>query len=340
VQRDSRTNDTGRVAVIIVNYNAGAMLRECLLSLQAQSERPARVLVMDNGSHDDSMELCQAAFPWVEFHRLNANLGFARANNIAVELVSDCEWIALLNPDAFPDKRWLQVFIENARQYPEFDTFASCMVSADGSDVLDGTGDCYRVDGIAWPRYQGVSLSKLPQGIEEVFAPCAGAGFYKRAAFKEVGGFSERYFCYHEDVDLGFRLRLHGSRCRFLRDAIVRHVGSAITGKGSDFSVYHVQRNLVWTYFRNMPAPYVWLYLPAHFLVNIGSLLWFTLYWRRWIVLKAKKDAVKALPSIWRERKQIQADRHVPVRLLMGAMEHGTILSSVFPKLIKRLRCG
>jgi len=327
-----------RVAVIIVNYNAGDMLRECLAALEAQSVRAARVLVMDNGSHDNSIEQCQDAFPGVEFHRLNANLGFAKANNLAVEIVSDCDWIALLNPDAFPDKRWLQVFIESARQYPEFDTFASCMVSADGSDVLDGTGDCYRIDGIAWPRYQGVPISKLPQDIEDVFAPCAGAGFYKRAVFKEVGGFSERYFCYHEDVDLGFRFRLHGSRCRFLRDAIVRHVGSAITGKGSEFSVYHVQRNLVWTYFRNMPAPYVWLYLPAHFLVNFGSLLWFTLYWHRWIVWKAKKDALKALPSIWCERKRIQADRRVPVRLLLGSMEQGTVLSSVFPKLVKRLR--
>lgn len=327
-----------RVAVIIINYNAGGMLHECLAALEAQTMRAARVLVMDNGSHDGSLDRCQTDFPWVEVHQLNANLGFARANNLAVELVSDCEWIALLNPDAFPDRRWLQVFVESARQYPDIETFASCMVRADGSDVVDGAGDCYRVDGVAWPRYQGELVSRLPPDIQDVFAPCAGAGFYRRSVFVEAGGFSERYFCYHEDVDLGFRLRLRGYRCRFLREAIVGHVGSAIAGKGSDFSVYHAQRNMVWTYVRNMPAPYLWIYLPAHFLVNIGSVLWFALYWRRLIVWKAKRDALKALPSIWRERRNIQAGRRVPARLVLGCMERGTVLSSIFPKIFKRLR--
>lgn len=327
-----------RVAVIVVNYNAGDMLHECLAGLEAQSVRPARVLVMDNGSHDSSLDRCQVDFPWMEFHRLNANLGFARANNLAVELVPDCDWIALLNPDAFPDRFWLQVFDESARQNPEIDTFASCMVRADGSGIVDGAGDCYRVDGVAWPRYQGELVSRLPADIQDVFAPCGGAGFYRRTVFVEAGGFSERYFCYHEDVDLGFRLRLQGCRCRFLRDAIVRHVGSAIAGKGSDFSVYHAQRNMVWTYFKNMPSPYFWIYLPAHFLVNIGSVLWFALYWRRWIVWHAKRDALKALPSIWRERRKVQAGRRVSARLVLGPMEHGTVLSSIFPKLVKRFR--
>ena len=327
-----------RVAVIVVNYNAGNMLHECLAALEAQTLRPARVLVMDNGSHDGSLDRCQTDFPWAECHRLNANLGFARANNLAVELVSDCEWIALLNPDAFPDRRWLQVFMESASGNPEIDTFASCMVRADGSNIVDGAGDCYRVDGVAWPRYMGESVSRLPPNIQDVFAPCAGAGFYRRRAFVEAGGFSERYFCYHEDVDLGFRLRLRGCHCRFLRDAIVRHVGSAIAGKGSDFSIYHTQRNMVWTYFRNMPAPYLWIYLPAHFLENVGSVLWFSLYWRRSIAWQAKRDAFRALPEIWRERRSIQAGRRVPARLVLKCMERGTMLSSIFPKVLKRLR--
>jgi GT2 family glycosyltransferase len=327
-----------RVAVIIVNYNAGEMLHQCLAALQVQSVRPARVLVMDNGSQDGSLDRCQSSFAWAEFHRLNANLGFARANNIAVELVPDCEWLALLNPDAFPDRQWLETFTENSVKYPEVDTFASCMTRADGSDIIDGAGDCYRVDGVAWPRYQGALVSRLPPDIEDVFAPCAGAGFYRRSAFLEVGGFSERYFCYHEDVDLGFRLQLRGSRCRFLRDAIVRHVGSAIAGKGSDFSVYHVQRNMVWTYFRNMPSPYFWMYLPAHLLVNIGSIIWFGFFCHRWIVWQAKKDAIKALRGVWSERQHIQLGRLASKDRVMQHLERGTILSSVVPKIIRRLR--
>src|SRR5687768_3504169 len=96
-----------RIAVVIVNYNAGTMLRDCLAALAAQTERPARVLVVDNGSRDGSIEACRAEFPWAEYHLLGANLGFARANNVAIDMAGDCEWVALLNPDAFPEPGWI-----------------------------------------------------------------------------------------------------------------------------------------------------------------------------------------------------------------------------------------
>lgn len=325
------------VAVIIVNYNAGHLLAECLKSLDAQTIRPSRVLVMDNGSRDGSFEHCRADFHWVEFHALNDNLGFAKANNLAVELLTDCEWIALLNPDAFAEPRWIEAFMDCAHRHPDVDTFASCMVSADRPDIIDGAGDAYRIDGVAWPRFKEMVISSVPIGDHEVFSPCAGAGFYRRSRFLELGGFCERYFCYHEDVDLGFRLRSLGTRCVLVRDAVVRHVGSAISGKGSDFSVYHVQRNIVWTFVRNMPDGYFWLYLPAHLLLNVASLLYFLIYCRRSVVWRAKRDAVKALPQVWEERRRIQAGRRVSAETVVAAMEHGTILSSIVPKLMKRL---
>ncbi len=88
---------------------------------------------------------------------------------------------------------------------------------------------------------------------------------YPRVEFLEAGGFDEDYFAYHEDVDLGFRMRLRGLRCYLVQAASVQHVGSASTGRRSGFAVYHGHRNLVWTYAKNMPSPWVWLYLPlAH----------------------------------------------------------------------------
>ena len=97
----------------------------------------------------------------------------------------------------------------------------------------------------------------------EIFAPCAAAALYRRAAFLEAGGFDEHFFCYMEDVDLGFRLRLLGYRCGYAPAAIVHHVGSGTTGARSPFTVYHGHRNLVWTYVKNMPTPWFWLYLPC-----------------------------------------------------------------------------
>lgn len=314
-----------RLAVIVVNYNAGAMLRDCLAALARQTIAPARVLVMDNGSSDGSAEACRSHFPSVEFHAMGYNAGFAKANNVAVDLASDCEWVALLNPDAFAEPAWIEAFERATAHFPGTDMFASCMLWASDPTIIDGAGDAYRVDGLAWPRSQGGRAADLPRSPREVFAPSAGAAFYRRKAFVDAGGFCERYFCYYEDVDLGFRLRLYGHDCRFLPDAVVLHVGSALTGKGSAFSVYHAHRNFVWTYVRNMPGRLFWLYLPAHLAANLASVLLFVRKGQSRVILRAKWHALRGLPRALCERWQIQRQRQVTPSDLLHVLERGNL---------------
>ena len=88
-----------------------------------------------------------------------------------------------------------------------------------------------------------------------------------------AGGLDEDFFCYMEDIDLAFRLRLLGWECLHVPRAVCRHVGSAITGRRSDFSVYHGQRNIVWVFVKNMPPPLFALLLPLHVLLNAAA--WF-----------------------------------------------------------------
>lgn len=327
----------GRVAVIVVNYNSGTMLRDCLVALARQTVRPARVLVMDNGSRDGSAEVCRPLVPWVELYLLGTNAGFAKANNIAVKFASDCEWLALLNPDAFAEPTWIEAFQRRAEQYPDTDSFASCMLWATDPRVVDGAGDAYRVDGLAWPRKHGERATGLPDEPEEVFSASAGAGFYRRSAFIAAGGFCERYFCYYEDVDLGFRLRLLGHRCRFLPDAVVHHVGSAIAGRGSDFSVYHAHRNFVWTYFRNMPGFLLWIYLPAHLAANLASMVVFLRKGQGGTILRAKWHALVGLVQTLRERRRIQAGRTVSPDSVLASMQRGSLFSWASRQVLRKI---
>jgi GT2 family glycosyltransferase len=128
----------------------------------------------------------------------------------------------------------------------------------------------------------------------------------------KVGGFDEDFFCYVEDVDLGFRLRLAGYKSIYVPEAIVYHVGSASTGgRHSDFSIYHGHRNLVWTFIKNMPGILLWVLLPLHLLLNIVSILYFSFIGKGKVILTAKLDAVKGIPSMWRKRHHIQEIRQV-----------------------------
>lgn len=325
------------LAVIIVNYNGGLLLRDCLAALARQTVRPSRVLVVDNASRDGSVDACRAAFDWVEFHVLAENAGFARANNLGVAMVPECEWVALLNPDAFADDTWVEAFFRRAAQYPDTHTFASCMLWAKDPGLLDGAGDAYRVDGLAWPRSQGTDASQRPREPVEVFSPSGGAAFYRRSSFVEAGGFCERYFCYYEDVDLGFRLRLLGYRCLFLPDAVVHHVGSALTGKGSEFSVYYAHRNFVWTFVRNMPGRLFWIYLPAHVAANVTSVVLFVRKGQGRVIFRAKRDALRGLWTTWQERRKIQAERRVSPDAVRSAMQRGSIFVWAYRSVLGRL---
>jgi GT2 family glycosyltransferase len=300
------------VAVIIVNWNSGSLLGRCLESLARQRRRPDHIFVVDNGSTDDSLARAAA---WldpvnsVELIRLSENLGFARANNIAARAASSFDALALLNPDAFADPGWLDALVRAAEEQPSVGAFASQMRLDSAPDLLDGAGDSYHPSGRAWRNGHGVAAVDWPADRAEVFAPCAAAALYRREAFEAVGGFDERYFCYFEDVDLGFRLRLRGFRTLYVPEAGVRHVSSAIGGYRSDFAVYHGERNMVWTFVKDMPGGLFWWYLPQHLLLNAASLIFYPSRGQGLVVLRAKLDALRGLRGVLRERRLVQRAR-------------------------------
>ena len=316
--------DDLRVAVVIVNTNDREHLPRALESLAAQTLPPRRTIVVDNASTDGSVELVKEQFRAVELLPLPANVGFAAANNTAVRAAEGCEWVALLNPDAFAEPGWLEALVAAARRSPGA-FFASQMRSARDPEWLDGTGDAYHVGGFGWRRDHGTlaSDSRTVAYRSEVFSACGGAALYPRDAFLAVGGFDEDYFGYYEDLDLAFRLRLAGHRCYYVPEAVVHHVGSATTGVASDYSVYHGHRNLVWTYVKNMPWPLVLLYLPQHLLVNVLGTAMVALRGQAGPVLAAKRDALRGLPGALAKRSRIQSARRVSASDVKRAMERG-----------------
>ena len=299
-----------KLTVVVVNWNGELFLQRCLTALLAQTTKPHEIILLDNASTDGSLEIA-CRFPSVRVIALEQNTGFARGNNLAIEVVSnESEWIALINPDAFTQPHWLEALLAAAESNPEFDVFGSQLVNAADSTLLDGTGDACHISGLVWRTAHGVPVAPLGDSECEIFSPCAAAALYRRSTLLEVGGFDEDFFCYVEDIDLGFRLRLAGHRCLYVPQSVAHHVGSGTTGgQHSDFSVYHGHRNLVWAFVKNMPGLLFWLLLPLHVALNLVSIVWFALRGQGRVILRAKWDAVLGLPKMWRKRQQIQAAR-------------------------------
>lgn len=314
------------VTVIVVNWNGGDWLAECIGKLLRQTLSPTRILLMDNGSTDDSLRKIQP-HPNLTIRLLGENLGFAAANNRGIA-ECDTDYVALLNPDAFPEPDWLERLVEAAERHPAAGSFGSRQLMDKTNDILDGIGDVYHVSGLAWRDGHGRAMTARDLEGGDIFAPCAAAALYRRAALEEAQGFDEDFFCYMEDVDLGFRLRLLGYGCRYVPEAVVHHVGSACTGgRHSAFSVYHGHRNLVWAFVKNMPGILFWLLLPAHLLLTLISLVFIGFRGQGAIILRAKRDALQALPLMWSKRQANQAKRKASVGQIWRLLDKRLSLS-------------
>jgi GT2 family glycosyltransferase len=310
-----------RVAAVVVACDSGRDLGCAVEALLAQTAPLERIIVVDNASIDGAAESIARRCERVELIRLEQNIGFAAASNLGVRRADDCEWVALVNPDAVPSRDWLERLLAAAEKRPEYDVLASRLVSRDDSRVLDGAGDAYHVSGFAWRRGHGQCAPA--DATYEVFSACAAAALYRREAFLAVGGFDESFFCYFEDTDLAFRLRLTGRRCLYVGSAVAEHAGSTSTGRTSDFTLFHQQRNCTWTFVKDMPWPLVLAYLPEHVLLQLLVLAWASVRGRGLVVLRAQWAALRALPALLRERRKVQEGRVVGALELRREMARG-----------------
>lgn len=312
-----------RVGVIIVNWNSGRFLIDCVHSVLRQTRRADRVLLIDNDSSDGSLgQVLSLQSEGLEVIKAGSNLGFAAANNLAMQQLEDCDWVALLNPDAVAADTWIESLLQAVSRYPDAGSMACRMMSMDDKAVLDGAGDCYHVSGLVWRRYHGKELTQLTTLNEApVFGACAGAALYHRKTFIDTGGFDESFFCYCEDVDLAFRMQLQGKPCWYIHDAVVSHKGGGTTGESTEFADYHGHRNLVWTWFKNMPLPLLLLLLPAHLLANLLMLAVSVSQGRGSVIMRAKIDALKGISAPLSRRAAVQSGRRISLWRLWQVME-------------------
>jgi N-acetylglucosaminyl-diphospho-decaprenol L-rhamnosyltransferase len=298
------------VSVVVVTYQSGPTLARCLAALAAQSFRDLEVLLVDNASTDGAAQAAARADASLRLIENATNRGFSGGVNDGVRAARG-RWIALINPDAYAEPDWLARLLDAARAWPQIRAFASRQLMARDPARLDGLGDVMSAAGFPFRGgYRG--LDPGPREIGEVFSACGGAMLIDRQLFLNLGGFDERLFCYCEDVDLGYRLRLAGERTLVIPDAVVHHEGSASTGgPRSDFAVFHGTRNRLWVFVKDTPPLLFWLTVPLH--IATTALL-FARHATRgelkapWRGLMA---GIAGLPQAWAARRETQGRRKV-----------------------------
>ncbi len=206
-------------SVIVLNCNGREHLHACLPTLEALDYPRTEIVVADNGSSDGSQDYVRAAHPRVRLIEFGANLGFAKAYNLAVAQCQS-DYVALLNNDTRVEPSWLAELVDAAERHG---------VAAAGALVLDWDGA--RVDfagaaptafGHAWQHDHGRPSGAAYAEHRMLFA-CGAAALVRREHFVAAAGFDEDFFAYFEDVDLGWRLNLLGHGTVFAPRAVTRH---------------------------------------------------------------------------------------------------------------------
>ncbi len=257
-----------RVTIAIVSYNSGATLAQCFAALSAQTEKNFHVILIDNASRERPAELIRNLPLSLDYREMKNNLGFAGGMNVALAACTTPLLVAL-NPDAFPDPDWLETLLRAESRYREVAAFGSLQLSAPDPNIIDGFGDHYLITGQAW---RGVTRPEVNGDLAFSFGVCAAAALYRVDLLRRVGGFDERFFCFYEDVDVAFRLRLAGAECAVVPKAVVRHVGGASFEGLSDFAEYLIARNQWWVMVKNMPFILLCFALPGFILLQLLGL--------------------------------------------------------------------
>jgi len=300
------------ISVIIPNWNGRIYLEGCLGSLRNQEFSDFEVVVVDNGSNDGSVEFLRRHFPETRVVSFEENKGFSKAVNEGIRQAKG-DYVLLLNNDVEADPRLFSELHDAIVRSGEADFYACRMMDFYRRELIDGAGDGFPRKGKAFRIGHGIKFGPLFDRGRRVFGACAGAGFYKRELFEEVGPFDEDFFAYHEDVDWNFRANLMGYRCFYIPGAVVYHIGSGTTGGlYNELTVFHNVRNMIHVIMKDLPAYLLLKYLPWIVWGQVESFLRFCVvrgYWKAYF--GGLSSAIRGSGKMLKKRKEIQRKRRI-----------------------------
>lgn len=302
---------TPSVAVVIPNWNGKEDLPACLDSLLQQT-LPCKIVVVENGSTDGSIELLSQNYPQITVLLQKKNLGFAGGVNVGIRYALEHNFthIALLNNDAVVAPNWLETLVMAIEQDTKVGIVTSKIVHSDKSH-LDSTGDIYTTWGLPFPRGRNENNLNTYDQETVIFGASGGASLYRCEMLREIGLFDEDFFAYYEDIDISFRAQLAGWQVLFAPQAIAYHQISATSNKLKGFTTYQTIKNLPWVFKKNVPLslwPVVFPRLLLAHTLFIGRAI---LRGHGWYALKGVVVCVYKTPKKLMERHRIQKHKQV-----------------------------
>ena len=331
------------VSVIVLNYNAGELLLNCIESIKKSAYKNLEIIVVDNISTDKSQKICKEKYPDIKLIQNDENFGYCEGNNIGIREAKG-DYIIILNPDTIVESNWIKELISAYNKFGE-GLYQPKHLSLNEKTVYMSAGNMLNIFGFGYAREKGNKDENQFNKIEEISYASGTCLFTSSAVLKKVGLFDPFIFLYHDDLDLGWRASQLGIKSYYVPTSIIYHAES-YSLKWNAEKFYWLERNRKYcilthyskqTYSKIFPTLlvvdfFVWIfYLTKGFL---GS------------KIRAELDIIKNRKAIKikyeeLESKKIVSDKELITKfsdsLHVPSNVTGKNINSVFNSVIKRL---
>ena len=307
------------VSIIILNYNAGNLLLECIESVLQTNYQKFEIIIVDNDSKDDSVDRCKEKFRDVQIIENKKNLGYCEGNNVGIRNAKG-EFIAILNPDTVVDSNWLKELIKGYEIFGD-GMYQPRFLTTNNHKILQGTGNMINLFGFGFARNKGdldEGQFNEPERIGYTSGTCL---FTSKKIIEELDMFDSFLFAYHDDLDLCWRAALKNIKSYYIPSSIVYHPPEGYTFKWNSFKFYLLERNRQYCLLTHYSRKTYFKMLPALMIIEIGV---FFYYLKKGVLLskfKATLSILKNFKHINVTYKKIQNKRKISDRELIKIFE-------------------
>ena len=311
------------VSIIILNYNAGNLLLECIESVSKTNYDNFEIIVVDNASKDDSVNQCKEKFQEIQIIENEKNLGYCEGNNIGIRNAKG-EFVVILNPDTMVDGNWLKELINGYKKFGD-GMYQPRFLTTDNHKILQGTGNMIHLFGFGFARNKGdidEGQFNKPERIGYASGTCL---FTSKKILEKLGMFDSFLFAYHDDLDLCWRAALENIKSYYIPSSIVYHPPEGYTFKWNSFKFYLLERNRQYCLLTHYSRGTYFKMLPALIMVDIGV---FFYYLKKGVLgskIKATLNILKNFNQINSRYKQIQNKRLISDRELIEIFDDDII---------------
>ena len=297
------------VSVIILNYNAGNLLLDCVKSILKSDYQNYEIILVDNASEDESHIKCKEKFSQIRLIENGDNLGYCDGNNVGIKEAKG-DFIIILNPDTIVDPNWIKELISAYKKFGEGLYQPKFLTTTDHS-ILMSTGNMIQLFGFGFARGKGELDKGEFEKYEKIGYASGACLFSSSKILKKLNMFDSFLFAYHDDLDLGWRAAMIGIKSYYVPKSIVYHPPEGFSFKWSSFKFYLLERNRMYCILTHYSRTTFYKLLPSLILVEIAMFFFYLKKGMLKFKFKATLDILKNWKHIKSKYIEIQKFRMV-----------------------------